>query len=226
MRSRFLETLGYKDLLIEYFKSGAKWISAPKPRLLDDTYNDDPQADTKINNYEPLFDAANVLRAGRDILYLVSCSGNMMGCEWLQRTLGDEYRVHPLDGVYDGTHVNTTITLLGPGRVLLNPSRINEDNMPDLFKKWEVIWCPEMIDTGYSPTWDYPRASIWSGMNFFMINPNLAVVNEAQLPLIKVLEKHGIDTIPLPLRNCITLSGGFHCVSLDVRRKGSLEDYS
>ncbi len=226
LRSRFFETVGYKDLLLEYFKSGANWISAPKPRLLDDTYNDDPKSKIKINNLEPLFDAANILRAGRDIIYLVSCSGNMMGCEWLQRTLGDKYRVHPLVGIYDGTHIDTTITLLGPGRVLLNPSRINKDNMPDVFKKWEVIWCPEMIDTGYSCSWDYPRASIWSGMNLFMINPNLAVVNEAQKPLRDLLEKHGIDSIPLKLRNCITLSGGFHCVSLDVRRKGSLEDYS
>ncbi|MCP4129977.1 MAG: inosamine-phosphate amidinotransferase 1, partial [bacterium] len=205
LRSRFFETLGYKDILIEYFKSGAKWLSAPKPRLLDDTYNDDPKADVKINNYEPLFDAANVLRAGRDILYLVSCSGNMMGYEWLQRTLGDEYRVHPLVGIYEGTHIDTTITLLGPGRVLLNPGRINKDNMPDVFKKWDIIWCPEMIDTGYS--WDYPRASVWSGMNFFMIKPDLAIVNESQKPLMKLLEKHGIDVIPLKLRNCRTLSG-------------------
>ena len=226
LRSRLFETLAYKDLLLEYFQSGAHWISAPKPRLLDDTYIDDLNSTTKINNFEPLFDAANVLRAGNDILYLVSCTGNMMGCEWLQRMLGDEYRVHPMVGVYDGTHVDTTVTLLGPGRVLANPSRINKDNMPDIFKKWEVIWCPEMIDTGCSPSWDYPRASIWSGMNFFMINPNLAVVNQAQVPLIKLLEKHGIDTIPLPLRNTITLSGAFHCVSLDVRRKGTLEDYS
>lgn len=89
LRSRFFETLGYKDILLEYFKSGARWISAPKPRLLDDTHNDDPRAEEKINDLEPLFDAANVLRAGREILYLVSCTGNMMGCEWLQRTLGE-----------------------------------------------------------------------------------------------------------------------------------------
>lgn len=226
LRSRFFETWGYKEILIDYFKSGARWISAPKPRLLDEAYNDDPRADTKINNFEPIFDAANVLRAGKDILYLVSCTGNMMGCEWLQRALGEEYRVHPLTGIYSGTHIDTTITLLGPERVLLNPSRINDSNMPALFSNWDVIWCPEMIDMGYSSTWDYPRASIWSGMNMFMINPHLAVVNDTQVPLIKFLEKHGIETIPLKLRNCLTLSGGFHCVSLDVRRRGDVEDYS
>jgi glycine amidinotransferase len=226
LRSRFFESLAYKDLLLEYFQSGARWLSAPKPRLLDEVYDDDPNSTIKVRNIEPLFDAANVLRVGRDILYLVSCSGNRMGYEWLKRTLGPEYRVHPLVGVYEGTHIDTTITLLRPGLVLLNPSRINESNMPELFKGWDVIWCPEMIDTGHSIGWAYSRASIWSGMNFFMINPGLAVVHEAQKPLIKVLAQHGIDTIPLALRHTRTLSGGFHCVTLDIRRRGVLEDYT
>jgi glycine amidinotransferase len=225
LRSRFFESLAYKDLLLEYFESGARWISAPKPRLLDEVYDDDPESKIKVRNIEPLFDAANVLRMGRDILYLVSVTGNMMGYKWLQRVLGPEYRVHPLIGVYEGTHIDTTITLLRPGLVLLNPSRMNESNMPELFRGWDIIWCPEMIDTGHSVGWEYSRASIWSGMNFFMMNPRLAVVNEAQKPLIKVLAKHGIETIPLKLRHTRTLSGGFHCVTLDIRRRGVLENY-
>jgi glycine amidinotransferase len=98
--------------------------------------------------------------------------------------------------------------------------------MPELFKGWDIVWCPEMIDTGHSIGWEYSRASIWSGMNFFMINPDLAVVHEAQKPLIKVLAQHGIETIPLKLRHTRTLSGGFHCVTLDIRRRGVLEDHT
>jgi glycine amidinotransferase len=59
-----------------------------------------------------------------------------------------------------------------------------------------------------------------------MINPALAVVNELQIPLIRELERHGVDVVPLPMRHARNLSGGFHCVSLDVRRTGTLEDYS
>ena len=81
-----------------------------------------------------------------------------------------------------------------------------------------------MVDTGYS--WSYPRASIWQGMNFIMVNPTLAVVNELQLPLIKELEGHGVEVLPLKMRHARNLSGGFHCVTVDVRRKGQLEDYS
>ena len=224
LRSRYFEPLAYRHILLEYFASGANWISAPKPRLPDDTYNVRPESGQVLNDREPIFDAANVLRAGRDILYQVSCSGNMLGCQWLQRVLGDTYRVHPVSGVYEGTHLDTTIGFIRPGLVVLCPERIREDQVPTVLKGWDIIWCPEMVDTGYS--WSYPRASIWQGMNLFMINPGLAVANDLQIPLIRELERHGVDVVPLPMRHARNLSGGFHCVSLDVRRNGTLEDYS
>ena len=62
-------------------------------------------------------------------------------------------------------------------------------------------------------------------MNFFMVDPELAVVNRAQVPLRRLLERHGIDTVGVDLRHCRTLSGGLHCVTLDIRRRGSLESY-
>ena len=43
--------------------------------------------------------------------------------------------------------------------------------------------------------------------------------------LIKLLEKHGLDVIPLKLRHSKLMGGGFHCVTLDTRRKGHLERY-
>jgi glycine amidinotransferase len=223
LRSRSCETLAYKDLLLTYFESGANWIAAPKPRLLDETYDLDPPDGVALRDLEPVFDAANVLRLGRDLLYLVSSSGNMLGCRWLERVLGDGYRVHPIRGVYPGTHIDTTVTPVRPGLVVLNPDRMSKEQVPGVIKGWDVIW-PDMVDTGYGG--DHPLASIWQGMNFIMVNPSLAVVNDAQIPLIRALEAHGVDVVGLPMRHARTLSGGFHCVSLDVRRRGTLEDYS
>jgi hypothetical protein len=36
LRSRFLEDFAYKKIFIDYLRSGSRWISAPKPQLLDD----------------------------------------------------------------------------------------------------------------------------------------------------------------------------------------------
>ena len=177
-----------------------------------------------MKNAEPLFDAANILRIGKDILYLISNSGNELGAQWLQSTLGSEYRVHTSYNVYNHKHIDTTFTFLRPGLVIVNPQRVNSQNMPPLIKNWDKIWCPEMIDMGY--VGKMALCSTWIGMNFIMVNPNLAIVEKRQIHLIKALEKHGIEVIPLQLRHPRTLGGGFHCATIDVRRKGKLEDYS
>lgn len=62
-------------------------------------------------------------------------------------------------------------------------------------------------------------------MNLFSISPNLAVVDRDQIGLIKLLEKHGVEVIPLKLRHAKMMGGGFHCVTLDIRRTGTLERY-
>ena len=91
-------------MLIDYMKSGAKWISAPKPMLLDSLFDVDLSKATPRND-EPAFDAANVLRFGHDLIYLVSATGNEMGGHWLQSILGDKFRVHFLKDVYYGSHI-------------------------------------------------------------------------------------------------------------------------
>lgn len=223
LRSRLLEPFAYKDLLLEYSDSGSRWISAPKPQLHDEMYDVTAPSGNRLRDLEPAFDAANVLRFGTDILYLVSDSGNERGARWLQSVLGDTYTVHRCSGLYGSTHVDSTIVPLQPGLVLINPTRVNDQNFPGFLRGWGQIPCPELVDIGY--TGDQPACSQWIGMNLLVIRPGLVVVDERQLELIKVLEKYGIDVLPLRLSHARTLSGGFHCVSLDVRRTGVLETY-
>ncbi|HSW77280.1 MAG TPA: hypothetical protein VLG36_00600 [Candidatus Chromulinivoraceae bacterium] len=222
-RSRSIETLSYRDILIDYLESGCRWIAAPKPQLRDIDYDLSPRASSILMNKEPIFDAANILRAGKDIFYLISNGGNELGLRWLQATLGEAYTVHPLRSLYQGTHIDTTLALLRPGLILANPSRVNDRNLPDILKKWQVIYAPEMEEYTYSGM--PPLSSAWLGMNLFMINPNLAVVDAHQTGLIALLEKHSIDVLPLKLRHGRQLEGGFHCVTLDVYRDGRLENY-
>ncbi len=223
LRARQFETLSYKPILLDYLKSGAQWFSAPKPQLVDETYTV-PEAcwELAIRELEPLFDAANTLRIGRDILYLVSDTGNRLGAQWLQSVLGSEYRVHAYDNIYTGSHIDTTITLVRPGLIVVCPERVSEKNLPDIFRGWDVIYLSDVHDIGYV---GQAYASKWIGINFMMINPALAVVDKNQKALIRELERRGVDVLPLALRHARTMGGGFHCVTLDVRRRGTLEDY-
>ena len=170
-----------------------------------------------LTEHEPAFDAANILRANDDLFYLVSNSGNLAGARLLQNIVGDSKRVWPIQGIYSYMHIDSTIALLREGLMLLNPARIKSiDQLPKPLQSWDVIWCPEPVDIGYYP--GYEMASQWIGMNLLSINPNLVVLEEHQIPLQKELAKYGIESAMLPGRHQRTLSGGFHCVTLDLER--------
>ena len=217
LRSRYFETFSFRDEFIDYMKKGTRWVSAPKPRLRDDSYQREDLDKLTLTDIEPVFDAANILRCNNDILYLLSNTGNELGARWLQNFLGSEYKVHVLRNMYSYVHLDSTIALLREGLCLLNPDRVNEDNIPEVLKSWDKIWCPDMVDIGYYG--DFNHASVWIGINLLSLTSNLVICDENQLELHKELYKHNIEVIPMRLRHARTLGGSFHCVTLDINRK-------
>ena len=222
LRSRFFEYLAYKEIFLDYFRSGARWFSAPKPRLGDDMFDLESEIGGRVKDIEPAFDAANILRLGRDLLYLVSDSGNELGLQWV-RSMFPEYRVHAVRNVYASTHIDTTFVPLRPGLVFVNGSRVTPANLPEVFRGWEVVYINSPIDTGFEG--DRQNGSIWVAMNMLSISPSLVAVDRRQTGIIELLGKHGIDALPVQLTHSRVLGGGFHCVSLDVRRAGGLSEY-
>ena len=166
-------------------------------------------------NLVPMFDAANIIRANDDILYLVSNSGNYIGGKWLANHTG--LNVKMLTGVYSYMHIDSTIAFLREGLMLINPSRIKDISvLPEPFCNWDYIVCPEPTDIGHYP--GYCNASTWINMNLFSVNTQLVALEENQHSLRKELEAHGIECAMLPMRQQRTLGGGFHCVTLDLER--------
>ncbi len=226
IRGRSIETGSYRSMLVDYLQDGAIWFSAPKPLLADSLFDFDPSKPTP-RNHEPAFDAANVLRFGRDLLYLVSATGNEMGGYWLQRVLGDDFRVHFMRDVYYGSHIDSTLVALRPGLVLANPERIDEKTIPDFLREWEVIYSPPMENQArHSATYlEKAIGSEWIDMNLFSLGPDTVVVDSDQTALITLLETKGMNVVPLKLRHSRMMGGGFHCVTLDTRRRGAMESY-
>jgi len=224
LRSRYAETLMFKKIFKEYAKAGSRWISAPKPELIDELYDRSNLKVPTLTEYEPCFDAANIVKCGKDLIFLLSNSGNRFGAQWLQTTLGDSYRIHIVGGIYAFVHLDTTIMPLCPGTVLLNPKRINDNNLPSYFKSWKKIYAADPIETDYIPHW--APASPWLGMNVLSINEKLVAVEKSQINIIRQLEQNRFEVMPVQMRHCRTLSGGPHCATLDTIREDKFEDFS
>jgi scyllo-inosamine-4-phosphate amidinotransferase 1 len=161
-----------------------------------------------------VLDAANICRLGQDWLFLESRSGNRAAYEWLC----DQFPEKNIELVnfYSGVHIDSTVVPIQEGLVLLNGARVNEDNLPRCLRSWDRIYVNEIVEREF---YQYPYASPWIGMNLLIVRPGLVIIDEIQKPLIGVLNGRGIECIPLPLTHSRTLGGGFHCTTLDIRRK-------
>ena len=215
MRSRVFETWSYNTILHKAFEDGARWFSAPKQIIKDESFDFSDLSKPTLMNNEILFDAPNVIRINKDLIFQISNSGNEKGAEWLERMF-PEYKIHIEHDAYSGAHFDSTIIPLREGLVLLNGLRCNQNNYPKFFKNWEKIFFTDIISTNSE---DSGISSDSIGLNLLNINPNLVIVDENQKPLIKILEQYKIDSIPLSMKHARTLGGGFHCVTLDLKRK-------
>lgn len=218
LRARKNEYLNMDKHFKRLTKKGIRYISKDADRT-DACYNEEcigNQSILALNEVEPLFDAANILRCNDDLLYLVSNGGNKKGAQYLKTILPNK-KIHLIENVYSFMHLDSTISLLREGLMLLNPERIKEkEQLPKVLQSWDVIWCPKPEYFPHYP--GYCGASVWLNMNLLSINPNLVVLEENQHDLRKELEKHNIECAMLPGRQQRTLGGGFHCVTLDLER--------
>lgn len=249
VKYRYFEATGYYDIWYnQYFKEGFRWIAGPKPRLTGQyqiPFFENGKRYTKLAESEILFDAACTVRMGRDLLYLVSSTGNYLGAQWLSSVLGDEYQVHTTETIYRAAHIDSTVMPLRPGLVLLNAYRVNENNCPPLFAKWEKIWFEEIVPTPEETLKFHNTtrkkiheelaemgiqsnlrdiSSDWIGMNFLSLDPETVIVDKRQIALIKLLEKHKFTVIPVSDRHSYFM-GGIHCNTLDTIRDSKLESY-
>jgi N-dimethylarginine dimethylaminohydrolase len=226
-RARYFEARAYHDIMLDAVKDGVEWIAAPKPILSDASYQfEDIDRKPSLTNLEPVFDAPNCVRMGKDIMFQISNTGNHWGLQWLKNTLEPRgYRIHPAEHIYSYGHFDSTIIPLRPGLVLLNSSRVTKENCPKLFEKWDKIWFDDCIVQGSKVPGGVAPCSPYIGMNILSVNPNTIICDSTQEPLMRELDKYGVDSIPVQFRHAMTLSGGIHCATLDLRRTGTLEDY-
>jgi glycine amidinotransferase len=220
-RCRYHEGDAYRPLIKSYFHHGARWLQAPKPQLTDESFAaGDQNRGCAVTEFEPVFDAADFLRLGRDIVAQKSHVTNEFGIAWLQRALGDAYRVHVVE-VNDphAMHIDATMIPLAPGKLLVNPERYVPT---DLFRGWEVREAPRPT---LSAGWPMYFCSPWVSMNLLSLDERTVIVERQERPMIEMLTEWGFRCIPVDFRHVYTFGGSFHCVTLDVRRRGTIGRY-
>jgi glycine amidinotransferase len=234
-RARFFEYLAYRPLIREYFRQGARWTAAPKPSMADEMYVPgyeeasrpyDLATHPNLTETEPCFDAACFARMGRDIVWQPDLVSNQFGADWLQRHLGPEYRIHRIEFAQrQPIHIDATMVPLRPGLVLANPERPARHGGMDLFTSngWQVVApVPSARPKRKTRPWE---VSEWISMNVLCLDEHTVVVEQAEEPFIDQLKGLGFDVIPCPFDAVYGFGGSFHCCTIDIRRRGTLQSY-
>ena len=244
-RSRWFEYLCFRPLFEQYFKDDPnfRFEAAPKPRLTEESYKNKDwwsewnslseeeqwgraeQGDWIITEKELLFDAADVVRYGRDLFVQKSMVTNDSGVDWLRRHFRD-HRIHKV-GRREllPWHMDTTLAPVRPGLAIMNPERIPlDDRELELFAKndWEIVQTPKALLEKKHP---FDFCSWWLSMNTLVLDPKTICVEASEYPTMEMFDKHGFEVVPVPFYNVSPFGGGLHCCTADVYREGDCEDY-
>ncbi len=241
-RCRWFEYLCYRPLLQQYFLEdpGFRHEAAPKPRLTGASYRPDYLSEsidleTRLEwtarrhfvttEEEPLFDAADVLRFGRDLIVQHGFTTNLKGIDWLRRHFPD-HRIRALHFPGDSypIHIDCTFVPIRPGLILSNPQRPLAEEEARFFLRndWQIIdAAPQAHET--PPPLCY--SSVWLSMNILMLDQKTVCVEASEVHQADQLDSLGVNVIPVDLRDAYPFGGGLHCCTADIFREGDLVDY-
>ena len=241
-RCRYFEYLAYWPLMNSYFEDDPefKWTQAPRPRLTDKSYKHNyydervsleerlertAAKDFVTTEVEPMWDAADVMRMGKDLFIQHGLTTNRKSMEWFKRYYPD-FRVHAVNFPGDPypIHIDATFVPLRPGLIINNPNRPLPQEQRKIFEAndWQIVDAAQ-------PAHDTPPelcySSVWLSMNCLVLDPKTVICEASEVYQMEQMDKLGMNVIPVSFRDAYPFGGGLHCATADVYREGTCEDY-
>jgi len=175
VRARIFENDLLKPILYKYFNSGSPWLCMPRPSLSKNTFDNsyllrrgqdvsayvssDPALEVANMPFEIIFDGAQCMRFGRDVIVNLSNEHHELAFRWLVQNMGHKFNFHAIRG-FANNHLDSIVLPLRPGTLLLR-SASYLDHLPKSLASWDTIIPPE-VDQARFPNYDDKRFNIAS----------------------------------------------------------------
>lgn len=232
---RFNESDFFTQILTEKFHQGRNLISMPRPLLSEDNKS------YKQLEGQILYHSANMLKIGDAILYSVPYGdgrpgkGTYAGIDWIKRNIG--YDVKWIEFSRSG-HADGGICLIKPGLLMVKDKGI----IPPELSNWDVIQIdykpiPEYFNTITAKGFYKDKVKVWLDqwighveetifdINGLSLDSGTLMTNGYDKDMAAKLKKYGVELIPFDFRHRYFWDSGLHCVTLDLSRNGSKENY-
>jgi glycine amidinotransferase len=240
VRARYFENDLLRHIFYRFLRAGSRWVAMPRPSLargsldpsffagdaeVDEIMLDREATELDAVGHELIFDGAQCMRFGRDVIVNVGNQNHALGFAWLEANFSDRFNFHLLDGIAD-SHIDSIVVPLRPGLLMVrSPEYL--DKLPVQLKKWDMVFPPAVDDSRFPDYSDFGFniASRYIDINVLSVDENTVVVNSLCPELIEELERHGMNVVPVRHRHRRLFGGGFHCFTLDLVRDGSPDQY-
>ena len=187
------------------------WTQAPRPRLTDKSYKHN-YYDEKISleerlvrtankdfvttEVEPMWDAADVMRMGKDLFIQHGLTTNRTAMDWFQRYY-PEHRVHAVNFPGDPypIHIDATFVPLRPGLIINNPQRKLPEEQRAIFEAndWQIV---DAAQPAHSEPPEFCYSSVWLSMNCLVLDPKTVIVEASEVYQQEEMDKLGMNVHP------------------------------
>lgn len=214
------------------------WISAPNPGLsqerLDKEYwnyvRDFQNFDRKA--YDIAFDAANILKIGKDLIFNISTYNHELWADWLQRVLWPNITVHKVYQI-DDNHIDGKLNVLRPWCFLSYDSSQEDElrsKLPKKFQNWDILFTDGIKPRKYMQNDDISFLELcserWAWTNVLSIDEETVLCLDTAIETQDLLQRNGFTVVPVQLRHSELFGGWIHCSTLDVERDDACIDYT
>lgn len=202
--------------------------------------------------YDKYINAATTTRIGKDLYFATVVRGEKS--KYLRSIVKEfisDYRIHVVN---IGTHSGGCFNPVKPGLIIsLNDIQAYNDTFPDWEvvylpnQSWNKVrpfldlkrknkgkwWVPgeELNDdfTDFVESWLkdwvlYVEETVFD-VNMLVINPTNVIVNNYNKDVFDAFDRHGITAHICNFRHRYFWDGGLHCITSDLSREGTMQDY-
>lgn len=133
-------------------------------------------------------------------------ASNIEGANWLQKKLGDEFKVVPVHLTNEGIlHLDCCMTIIGKKQGIIHRPSLQQP-LPYPLNDYDFIEVNEKV-----------RHEM--GTNVFVIGPKKIVIQERHKQLGEELKKRGFHVFPVDFTWHARLDGAFRCTTCPIERE-------
>lgn len=211
----FFDYQQYQHIWYNFLNDKTRWISAPRPSYNSNLVN------------ECLFDAPCFEPVGNVIFHTESGCLTKNGIEWVKNYF-PKFKFIPVRQTKG--HLDAYFSILKPGLIF---SSIPKSVLPDNLQKWEVIEAPKENYLDRTLLNDFIQDDDFENTNLSVSSFNIDENNilifdhvlDNHLDIVKKIEKHKINLIPITMKSSRFFGQGISCLTNALCRDGVMENY-